>query len=66
MYQVLVNKENGTVLQFIKGSQDERFEVHSNFMWVEWLGEVGAGQDIADFTLSFTFFSSEYYKKDKA
>ena len=50
MYQVLVNKENGTVLQFIKGSQDERFEIHSNFMWVEWLGEVGAGQDIADFT----------------
>ena len=40
MYQVLVNKHNGTVLQFLKGGHDDQFEVHEDFMWVQYLDEM--------------------------
>ena len=49
MYQVLVNKHNGTVLQFVKGGSDDQFEVHEDFMWVQYLEEIDKGLGEADY-----------------
>lgn len=49
MYQVLVNKHNGTVLQFVKGGSDEQFEVHEDFMWVQYLEEIDKGLGEPDY-----------------
>ena len=33
MYQSLINKYNGEVVQILKGGSDVRFEVHEDFIW---------------------------------
>mgnify|MGYP001198758904 FL=1 len=49
MYQALVNKYTGTVLQFIKGGSDVRFETHEDFMWVTFMNEIDNGCAEADY-----------------
>ncbi len=52
MYQVLVNRHNGTVLQFLKGGHDDQFEVHEDFMWVQYLDEIEKGLGEADYVFN--------------
>ena len=56
MYQSLVDKRSGRVLQFVKGGNDVRFEVHENFMWIDGPYEVARGTDTADYW---------YYENDR-
>jgi len=56
MYQSLVDKRNGRVLQFVKGGSEARFEVHSDFTWVDGPYEIERGKDTADYW---------YYENDR-
>lgn len=49
MYQSLVNKNSGRVVQIVKGGSDARFEVHESFMWVEGPYELAKGTDAPDY-----------------
>ena len=35
MYQTLVNKNTGRIIQFVQGGTEARFDVHEGFMWVD-------------------------------
>ena len=49
MYQVLVNKNNGTVLQFLNGGSDKQFEVHEDFIWIPYSDEIDKGCGESDY-----------------
>lgn len=49
MYQSLVNKNSGRVLQFVKGGTEARFEVHDSLMWVEGPYEIAKGTEAPDY-----------------
>jgi hypothetical protein len=35
MYQTLINRDTGRVIEFKKGGTEVRFDVHEGFMWIE-------------------------------
>ena len=53
MYQSLVNKNSGRVVQIIKGGSDVRFDVHEDFIWIDGPYELPKGTDAPDFWYNF-------------
>lgn len=56
MYQSLIDKRSGRVLQLVKGGSDVRFEVHEDFTWVDGPYEIEKGKDAPDYW---------YYENDR-
>ena len=53
MYQTLVNKNTGRVIQFAQGGTEARFEVHEDFFWVEGPYELEPKTTEADYFYDF-------------
>ena len=56
MYQSLIDKKTGSVLQLVEGDTSARFEVHENFSWVDGPYTKEEGTDAADYW---------YYENDR-
>lgn len=53
MYQSLVNKNTGRIIEMKKGGTDVRFEVHEGFFWVEGPYELEPKTTEADYFYNF-------------
>lgn len=53
MYQTLVNKNTGRILQFVQGGTEARFDVHEGFIWVDGPYELEPKTTEADYHYNF-------------
>jgi hypothetical protein len=53
MYQTLVNKNTGRIIQFVQGGTEARFDVHEGFMWVDGPYELEPKTTEADYHYNF-------------